>query len=203
MYFANSDYVPTRPDGIALAENQLVDVIDAHDPEQYLVRTRPRKDERPKIGWVESCFLEKKSTNIGQVSEHNSYLQIWLLSLLLLLLKGDGKQTSELIVYVRVSEKRVLRVSFSCFDDKQQVRRVETVGERERERGETWPLLPALTHRGTTINSRPYYLFLLFCTHPTCSLASYGQRERERSKESALMAMGWRNQEKRRTAAMR
>ena len=130
MYFANSDYVPTRPDGIALAENQLVDVIDAHDPEQYLVRTRPRKDERPKIGWVESCFLEKKSTNIGQVSEHNSYLQIWLLSLLLLP-KRDGKQTSELIVYVRVSEKRVLRVSFSFFDDKQQVRRVETVGERE------------------------------------------------------------------------
>jgi hypothetical protein len=43
-------------------------VLDSHDPEQYLVRTRPRKDERPKIGWVDACFLEKKSTNIGQVS---------------------------------------------------------------------------------------------------------------------------------------
>lgn len=68
VYFANSDYIPTRPDGIALVENQLVDVLDSHDPEQYLVRTRPRKDERPKIGWVDSCFLEKKSTNIGQVN---------------------------------------------------------------------------------------------------------------------------------------
>ncbi|CAF3514105.1 unnamed protein product [Rotaria sp. Silwood1] len=66
VYYANSDYVPTRPDGIALAENQLVDVLDSHDPVQYLVRTRPRKDERPKIGWVDACFLEKKSTNIGQ-----------------------------------------------------------------------------------------------------------------------------------------
>ncbi|CAF1178754.1 unnamed protein product [Adineta ricciae] len=67
VYFANSDYVPTRPDGISLAENQLVDVLDSHDPEQYLVRTRARKDERPKIGWVDACFLEKKSTNIGQI----------------------------------------------------------------------------------------------------------------------------------------
>lgn len=72
VYFANSDYIPIRPDGIPLAENQLVDVLDSHDPEQYLVRTRPRKDERPKIGWVDACFLEKKSTNIGQVS--NSFV---------------------------------------------------------------------------------------------------------------------------------
>ena len=73
VYFANSDYVPTRPDGISLAENQLVDVLDSHDPEQYLVRTRARKDERSKIGWVDACFLEKKSTNIGQVCSHTAF----------------------------------------------------------------------------------------------------------------------------------
>ncbi|CAF2039813.1 unnamed protein product [Rotaria magnacalcarata] len=80
VYFANSDYVPTRPDGISLAENQLVDVLDSHDPEQYLVRTRPRKDERPKIGWVDACFLEKKSTNIGQVSNQLSHFIFLLLT---------------------------------------------------------------------------------------------------------------------------
>lgn len=61
-------------------ENQLVDVLDSHDPEQYLVRTRPRKDERPKIGWVEACFLEKKSTNIGQVSNQLSQIISLLLT---------------------------------------------------------------------------------------------------------------------------
>ncbi|CAF1363451.1 unnamed protein product [Adineta steineri] len=79
VYYANSDYVPIRPDGIALAENQLVDVLDSHDPAQYLVRTRPRKDERPKIGWVEACFLEKKSTNIGQVSKNINFILFILL----------------------------------------------------------------------------------------------------------------------------
>ena len=55
-------------------------MLDSHDPEQYLVRTRPRKDERPKIGWVDACFLEKKSTNIGQVSNHLFYLISLLLT---------------------------------------------------------------------------------------------------------------------------
>jgi hypothetical protein len=55
-------------------------VLDSHDPEQYLVRTRPRKDERPKIGWVDSCFLEKKSTNIGQVSTELSHFIYLLLT---------------------------------------------------------------------------------------------------------------------------
>ena len=80
MYYANSDFIPIRPDGIALAENQLVDVLDSHDPEQYLVRTRPRKDERPKIGWVDACFLEKKSTNIGQVCTYFSHFMLRLLT---------------------------------------------------------------------------------------------------------------------------
>lgn len=80
MYYANSDFIPTRPDGIALAENQLVDVLDSHDPEQYLVRTRPRKDERPKIGWVDACYLEKKSTNIGQVCTYFSHFMLRLLT---------------------------------------------------------------------------------------------------------------------------
>jgi len=55
-------------------------VLDSHDPEQYLVRTRPRKDERPKIGWVDACFLEKKSTNIGQVSNQLSHFIYLLLT---------------------------------------------------------------------------------------------------------------------------
>lgn len=55
-------------------------MLDSHDAEQYLVRTRPRKDERPKIGWVNSCFLEKKSTNIGQVSNYLSYFMLLLLT---------------------------------------------------------------------------------------------------------------------------
>jgi len=55
-------------------------MLDSHDPEQYLVRTRPRKDERPKIGWVDACFLEKKSTNIGQVSNQLSHFIYLLLT---------------------------------------------------------------------------------------------------------------------------
>ncbi|CAF0827406.1 unnamed protein product, partial [Didymodactylos carnosus] len=71
VYFANSDYQPSASDGIALVENQFVDVLDNHDPEYFLVRTKPRKDEKPKVGWVHSCFLEKKSTNIGQFTMFN------------------------------------------------------------------------------------------------------------------------------------
>jgi hypothetical protein len=55
-------------------------VLDSHDPEQYLVRTRPRKDERPRIGWVDACFLEKKSTNIGQVSNPKFHFLYLLLT---------------------------------------------------------------------------------------------------------------------------
>lgn len=37
-----------------------------------MVRTRPRKDENPKIGWIPACFLEKKSTSIGQVNRRST-----------------------------------------------------------------------------------------------------------------------------------
>lgn len=74
IHFANCDFIPsasanqTESNFISLAENQFVEILDSHDIRYYLVRTRPRKDEKPKIGWVPSCFLEKKSTSIGQVN---------------------------------------------------------------------------------------------------------------------------------------
>lgn len=36
------------------------------------MRTRPRKDENAKIGWIPACFLEKKSTAIGQVNRRST-----------------------------------------------------------------------------------------------------------------------------------
>jgi hypothetical protein len=53
---------------LTLVENQFVEILDSQDSRYYLVRTRPRKDENPKIGWIPACFLEKKSTSIGQVN---------------------------------------------------------------------------------------------------------------------------------------
>jgi hypothetical protein len=53
---------------LSLVENQFVEILDSQDSRYYLVKTRPRKDENSKIGWIPACFLEKKSTSIGQVN---------------------------------------------------------------------------------------------------------------------------------------
>lgn len=55
-----------------MIENQFVEILDSQDPRFYLVRTRPRKDENAKIGWIPACFLEKKSTSIGQVNRRST-----------------------------------------------------------------------------------------------------------------------------------
>ncbi|CAF0822074.1 unnamed protein product, partial [Didymodactylos carnosus] len=65
VYFANSDYQPSAPDGIALVENQFVDVLDSYDPEYFLVRTKPRKDEKPKV--------ESSSFIYSSLDEQNRY----------------------------------------------------------------------------------------------------------------------------------
>ena len=72
MYCANCDFTLTDLQSagatfLSLVENQFVEILDSQDSRYYLVRTRPRKDENSKIGWIPACFLEKKSTSIGQV----------------------------------------------------------------------------------------------------------------------------------------
>ena len=122
MYYANSDYVPTRSDEIALAEDQIVDLLDSHDPEQYLVRTRPRKDERPRIGWVDACFLEKKSTNIGQVSyQLSSFLIFLLLTHTTVAITVTGV-VAVVVVVVAAATVIVSMIFFLCVNDKTQYR---------------------------------------------------------------------------------
>ena len=77
MYCVNCDFTPsdlqqsatsaTSP-FLTLVENQFVEILDSQDSRYYLVRTRPRKDEKSKVGWIPACFLEPKSTSIGQVN---------------------------------------------------------------------------------------------------------------------------------------
>ena len=72
IYYANCDFASgdlqhASASFLSLVENQFVEILDSQDSRYYLVRTRPRKDENPKIGWIPACFLEKKSTSIGQV----------------------------------------------------------------------------------------------------------------------------------------
>lgn len=72
IYFVNCDFTSSDLQNagasfLSLVENQFVEILDSQDSRYYLVRTRPRKDENPKIGWIPACFLEKKSTSIGQV----------------------------------------------------------------------------------------------------------------------------------------
>ena len=71
IYCANCDYSANDAGSssfLSLVENQFVEILDSQDPRYYLVRTRPRKDENPRIGYIPSCFLEKKSTSIGQIN---------------------------------------------------------------------------------------------------------------------------------------
>jgi hypothetical protein len=49
-----------------------VEILDSQDSRYCLIRTRPRKDENSKIGWIPACFLEKKSTSIGQVNRRTT-----------------------------------------------------------------------------------------------------------------------------------
>ena len=84
-------------------------MLDSHDPEQYLVRTRPRKDERPKIGWVDACFLEKKSTNIGQVCQNNAFF--------LLLLTHINADTIVVVVVVTADADAAAVISTLCLND--------------------------------------------------------------------------------------
>jgi hypothetical protein len=86
-------------------------VLDSHDSEQYLVRTRPRKDERPKIGWVDACFLEKKSTNIGQVSNQ-------LFHFIYLLLTHINAVTIVVVIVVVAAAAAVISILFLYTDDK-------------------------------------------------------------------------------------
>jgi hypothetical protein len=44
-----------------LAENQIVDILDQQDPRFYLIRTRPTKDKKTKIGWIPACFVDRRS----------------------------------------------------------------------------------------------------------------------------------------------
>ncbi|CAF0740265.1 unnamed protein product [Brachionus calyciflorus] len=77
IYCANCDFTPSDlqnagASSLSLVENQFVEILDSQDSRFYLVRTRPRKDENPKIGWIPACFLEKKSTSIGQVNRRST-----------------------------------------------------------------------------------------------------------------------------------
>ncbi|RNA17973.1 muscle M-line assembly unc-89-like, partial [Brachionus plicatilis] len=77
IYFANCDFTSSDLQSVgtttlSLIENQFVEILDSQDPRFYLVRTRPRKDENAKIGWIPACFLEKKSTSIGQVNRRST-----------------------------------------------------------------------------------------------------------------------------------
>jgi hypothetical protein len=74
IYCANCDFTSADLQNagatfLSLVENQFVEILDSQDSRYYLVRTRPRKDENPKIGWIPACFLERKSTTIGQVNQ--------------------------------------------------------------------------------------------------------------------------------------
>ena len=77
IYYASCDFTSTDLQNasatfLSLLENQFVEILDSQDPHYYLVRTRPRKDEKPKIGWIPACFLERKSTAIGQVNRRTT-----------------------------------------------------------------------------------------------------------------------------------
>ena len=72
VYYASCDFTSTELQNanltfLSLVENQFVEILDSQDSRYYLVKTRPRKDENSKIGWIPACFLEKRSTSIGQV----------------------------------------------------------------------------------------------------------------------------------------
>jgi hypothetical protein len=45
---------------LSLAENQAIDILDRQDPRFYLIRTKPSKITKTKIGWIPSCFIEKR-----------------------------------------------------------------------------------------------------------------------------------------------
>lgn len=66
--FNSADLQNASATFLSLVENQFVEILDSQDSRYYLVKTRPRKDENSKIGWIPACFLEKKSTSIGQVN---------------------------------------------------------------------------------------------------------------------------------------
>jgi hypothetical protein len=72
VYYASCDFTSAELQNVSstflsLVENQFVEILDSQDSRYYLVKTRPRKDENSKIGWIPACFLEKRSTSIGQV----------------------------------------------------------------------------------------------------------------------------------------
>lgn len=62
MYVTRADCSSNagNKDSFVLKEGQFVEVLDAFNPERWLVRTKPSKTNPARQGWVCPAYLEKK-----------------------------------------------------------------------------------------------------------------------------------------------
>ena len=49
-------------------ENQQIEILDCQDYRNNLVRTKPRRDDKAKVGWIPECFIDKKALSSKNTS---------------------------------------------------------------------------------------------------------------------------------------
>ncbi|XP_067145351.1 LOW QUALITY PROTEIN: obscurin-like [Centruroides vittatus] len=70
VYVAVMDFNPVECDigAIPMRSGQEVEIIDSSKPRKWLVRTRSLKGGESKEGWVPTCYLEKKTKSITDIT---------------------------------------------------------------------------------------------------------------------------------------
>ena len=66
IYYANCDFKTEDLQNagatfLTLVENQIVELLDSQDPNNYLIRTKNSLGESSTIGWIPACFLRPNS----------------------------------------------------------------------------------------------------------------------------------------------